>query len=68
MRRSLPPWAMGLAIAPLGFYFGFVSTAMPILLAAKGVAEEAPAEIGEGGELGAALRGGPGLTISRVWG
>jgi PAT family beta-lactamase induction signal transducer AmpG len=28
---------MGLAIAPLGFYFGFVSTAMPILLSAKGV-------------------------------
>jgi MFS transporter, PAT family, beta-lactamase induction signal transducer AmpG len=37
MRRQLPPWAMGLAVAPLGFYFGFVSTAMPILLAAKGV-------------------------------
>jgi PAT family beta-lactamase induction signal transducer AmpG len=37
MRRQLPPWAMGLAMAPLGFYFGFVSTAMPILLAAKGV-------------------------------
>jgi MFS transporter, PAT family, beta-lactamase induction signal transducer AmpG len=37
MRRQLPPWAMGLAIAPLGFYFGFVSTAMPILLAAHGV-------------------------------
>jgi PAT family beta-lactamase induction signal transducer AmpG len=28
---------MGLAVAPLGFYFGFVSTAMPILLAAHGV-------------------------------
>ncbi len=28
---------MGLAMAPLGFYFGFVSTAMPILLSAKGV-------------------------------
>jgi PAT family beta-lactamase induction signal transducer AmpG len=28
---------MGLAIAPLGFYFGFISTAMPILLSAKGV-------------------------------
>ncbi len=37
MRRQLPPWAMGLAYAPLGFYFGFVSTAMPILLAARGV-------------------------------
>lgn len=37
MRRQLPPWAMGLAIAPLGFYFGFVSTVMPILLSAKGV-------------------------------
>jgi PAT family beta-lactamase induction signal transducer AmpG len=28
---------MGLAIAPLGFYFGFISTAMPILLSAKNV-------------------------------
>jgi PAT family beta-lactamase induction signal transducer AmpG len=28
---------MGLAIAPMGFYFGFVSTAMPILLAAHHV-------------------------------
>jgi MFS transporter, PAT family, beta-lactamase induction signal transducer AmpG len=37
MRRQLPPWAMGLALAPLGFYFGFISTAMPILLAAHGV-------------------------------
>ncbi|HEV2619966.1 MAG TPA: MFS transporter, partial [Acidobacteriaceae bacterium] len=37
MRRQLPPWAMGLAIAPLGFYYGFISTAMPILLRAKGV-------------------------------
>jgi MFS transporter, PAT family, beta-lactamase induction signal transducer AmpG len=37
MRRQLPPWAMGLAVAPMGFYFGFISTAMPILLAAKGV-------------------------------
>lgn len=37
MRRQLPPWAMGLAIAPLGFYFGFISTAMPILLSARGV-------------------------------
>jgi MFS transporter, PAT family, beta-lactamase induction signal transducer AmpG len=37
MRRHLPPWAMGLAIAPLGFYFGYVSTAMGILLAAHGV-------------------------------
>ncbi len=37
MRRQLPPWAMGLAIAPLGFYYGFISTGMPILLSAKGV-------------------------------
>lgn len=29
---------MGLAIAPLGFYFGFISTAVPILLAGQGVA------------------------------
>ena len=37
MRRQLPPWAMGLAIAPCGFYYGFISTAMGILLAAHGV-------------------------------
>ena len=37
MRRQLPPWAMGLAIAPLGFYYGFISTAMGILLRAHGV-------------------------------
>lgn len=36
-RRQLPPWAMGLAVAPLGFYFGFVSTTTPILLRAHGV-------------------------------
>jgi MFS transporter, PAT family, beta-lactamase induction signal transducer AmpG len=40
MRRQLPPWAMGLAVAPLGFYFGFVSTATPILLRAHGVPVE----------------------------
>ena len=45
MRRQLPPWAMGLAIAPLGFYFGFVSTAMPILLSAKGVSVDKISEI-----------------------
>jgi MFS transporter, PAT family, beta-lactamase induction signal transducer AmpG len=45
MRRQLPPWAMGLAIAPLGFYFGFISTAMPILLAAKGVSVGKIAEV-----------------------
>lgn len=28
---------MGLAITPMGFYFGFISTAMPILLRARGV-------------------------------
>jgi MFS transporter, PAT family, beta-lactamase induction signal transducer AmpG len=40
MRRQLPPWAMGLACAPLGFYFGFISTATPILLRAHGVPVE----------------------------
>ena len=45
MRRQLPPWAMGLAIAPLGFYFGFISTAMPILLAAHGVSVGKIAEV-----------------------
>jgi PAT family beta-lactamase induction signal transducer AmpG len=37
MRRQLPPWAMGLAIAPLGFFYGFISAAMPILLSAHNV-------------------------------
>jgi PAT family beta-lactamase induction signal transducer AmpG len=36
---------MGLAMAPLGFYFGFVSTAMPILLAARGVSVEKISEV-----------------------
>jgi MFS transporter, PAT family, beta-lactamase induction signal transducer AmpG len=36
-RRQLPPWAMGLAFAPVGFYYGFISTAMGILLAGRGV-------------------------------
>jgi hypothetical protein len=36
---------MGLAIAPLGFCFGFISTAMPILLAAKGVSVGKIAEV-----------------------
>ena len=40
MRRQLPPWAMGLAIAPLGFYYGFISAAMPILLSAHNVSVE----------------------------
>lgn len=39
-RWQLPPWAMGLAAAPLGCYFGFVSTAMGILLRARGVSVE----------------------------
>lgn len=39
-RRHLPPWAMGLAIAPLGCYYGFISTAMGILLRARGVPVE----------------------------
>lgn len=38
--RQLPPWAMGLAVAPLGCYFGFISTAMGILLRARGVSVE----------------------------
>ena len=44
-RRYLPPWAMGLAVAPLGFYFGFISTAMPILLRARGVSLGQIAEV-----------------------
>jgi PAT family beta-lactamase induction signal transducer AmpG len=38
MRKTLPPWAIGLANSPLGFYFGFITTALPILLASQGVA------------------------------
>src|ERR1017187_7301587 len=45
MRQQLPPWAMGLAIAPLGFYYGFISTAMPILLAGHGVSVEKISEV-----------------------
>jgi MFS transporter, PAT family, beta-lactamase induction signal transducer AmpG len=39
-RPQLPPWAMGLAIAPMGCYYGFISTAMGILLRARGVPVE----------------------------
>jgi PAT family beta-lactamase induction signal transducer AmpG len=31
---------MGFAIAPMGFYYGFISTAMPILLRSRGVSIE----------------------------
>lgn len=33
----LPVWVMGMANLPLGFVYGFISTAMGILLVAKGV-------------------------------
>jgi PAT family beta-lactamase induction signal transducer AmpG len=36
-RRALPVWAMGLANCPTGFVYGFISTAMGILLAARHV-------------------------------
>jgi PAT family beta-lactamase induction signal transducer AmpG len=35
--RRLPVWAMGLATMPMGFVYGFISTAMGILLASRGV-------------------------------
>ena len=35
--RSLPVWAMGLANMPAGFVYGFISTAMGILLSHRGV-------------------------------
>lgn len=35
--RRLPAWAMGLANTPTGFVYGFISTAMGILLSARGV-------------------------------
>ena len=37
MPRSLPLWAIGLANAPLGFYYGFLNTSMPLLLTRQGV-------------------------------
>ncbi len=36
-QRRLPVWAMGLANMPTGFVYGFISTAMGILLVARGV-------------------------------
>jgi PAT family beta-lactamase induction signal transducer AmpG len=35
--RRLPVWAMGLANMPTGFVYGFISTAMGILLVSRGV-------------------------------
>ena len=35
--RRLPVWAMGLANAPTGFIYGFITTAMGILLVSRGV-------------------------------
>jgi PAT family beta-lactamase induction signal transducer AmpG len=35
--RKLPVWAMGLANMPTGFVYGFISTAMGILLVSRGV-------------------------------
>ena len=58
-RRQLPPWAMGLAIAPLGFYYGFVSTALPILLRARRLG--GPDCVGLGGGLLAHVLGVPAL-------
>ncbi len=37
MPRKLPLWALGLANAPLGFYYGFINTSMPLLLVAQGI-------------------------------
>ena len=37
MPRTLPLWAIGLANAPLGFYYGFLNTSMPLLLTRQGV-------------------------------
>ncbi|MFC6646407.1 MFS transporter [Granulicella cerasi] len=35
--KKFPVWAMGLANAPTGFVYGFISTAMGIMLASRGV-------------------------------
>lgn len=37
MQRNLPLWVTGLSNLPLGFFYGFVNTAMPLLLSAQGV-------------------------------
>jgi PAT family beta-lactamase induction signal transducer AmpG len=37
MTRRMPAWAMGLALAPMGFYYGYLSTALPVLLRGRGV-------------------------------
>lgn len=37
MPRTLPLWAVGLANAPLGFFYGFLNTSMPLLLTRQGV-------------------------------
>jgi MFS family permease len=44
MRRS-PPWLVGLCYIPFGFYTGFVSTALPLLLTARGVTLDRVAQI-----------------------
>jgi PAT family beta-lactamase induction signal transducer AmpG len=36
MKRKLPPWVLGLAFTPMGFYYGFVTTALPILMTGHG--------------------------------
>ena len=37
MTRRSPPWLVGLCYLPFGFYTGFLSTALPLLLTARGV-------------------------------
>ena len=37
MPRKLPLWALGLANAPLGFFYGFLNTSLPLLLSSHGV-------------------------------
>ncbi|WP_263411501.1 MFS transporter [Terriglobus tenax] len=37
MPRRLPVWVTGFANLPLGFFYGFINTAMPLLLSTQGV-------------------------------
>lgn len=37
MQRQLPLWVTGFANLPLGFFYGFINTTMPLLLSTEGV-------------------------------
>jgi len=45
MKRKLPPWVLGLAFTPLGFFYGFISTSLPLLLTGRGVSLDTVASV-----------------------